>query len=140
VEYKNPIEEEWEKFQKEMKEETTVSAQIIAEDQEEATAERQIDEIDEQMRNWSRLRNDFVLGNITVPPRELMKTVKNNEECRLVECEAIWLVLQPTFWGNCYQLLVTAKVLSSLIPSTVMVKVTHTPEWSVPNKNKLRGF
>jgi zinc finger protein 830 len=37
-----------------MKEENTVSAQIIAEDQEEATAERQIDEIDEQMRNWSR--------------------------------------------------------------------------------------
>jgi zinc finger protein 830 len=54
VEYKDPVEEEWEKFQKEMKEETTVSAQIIAEDQEEATAERQIDEIDEQMRNWSR--------------------------------------------------------------------------------------
>jgi len=55
VEYKDPIEEEWEKFQKEMKEENTVSAQIIAEDQEEATAERQIDEIDEQMRNWSRV-------------------------------------------------------------------------------------
>ncbi|XP_023722543.1 zinc finger protein 830 [Cryptotermes secundus] len=55
VEYKDPIEEEWEKFQKEMKEEATVSAQIIAEDQEEATAERQIDEIDEQMRNWSRV-------------------------------------------------------------------------------------
>ena len=54
VEYKDPIEEEWEKFQKEIKEENTLSAQIIAEDQEEATAERQIDEIDEQMRNWSR--------------------------------------------------------------------------------------
>ncbi|XP_063218207.1 zinc finger protein 830 [Bacillus rossius redtenbacheri] len=55
VEYKDPVQEEWEKFQREMKEETTVSAQIIAEDQEEATAERQLDEIDEQIRNWSRV-------------------------------------------------------------------------------------
>lgn len=55
VEYKDPIQEEWERFQKEMKEETSVSAQIIEDDQEEATAERQIQEIDEQMRNWSRV-------------------------------------------------------------------------------------
>lgn len=48
------MEEEWEKFQKEIKEETTTSAEIIAGEQEEATAERQIDEIDEQIRNWSR--------------------------------------------------------------------------------------
>lgn len=54
VEYKDPIQEEWEKFQKEIKEETTVSTQIIEDDQEEATAERQIQEIDEQLRNWTR--------------------------------------------------------------------------------------
>lgn len=54
VEYKDPIQEEWERFQKEIKEETTVSTQIIEDDQEEATAERQIQEIDEQLRNWSR--------------------------------------------------------------------------------------
>ncbi|XP_053603400.1 zinc finger protein 830 [Plodia interpunctella] len=55
IEYKDPVEEEWEKFQKEIKEEATASAEIIAGEQEEATAERQIDEIDEQMRNWSRV-------------------------------------------------------------------------------------
>ncbi|KAK3928570.1 Zinc finger protein 830 [Frankliniella fusca] len=55
VEYKDPIEEEWEKFQKEIKEEVTVSSQIIEEDHEEATAERQIEEIDEQLRNWNRV-------------------------------------------------------------------------------------
>ncbi|RLU23177.1 hypothetical protein DMN91_005455 [Ooceraea biroi] len=55
VEYKDPIEEEWEKFQKEIKEETAQSAQIIADDQEEATTERQLDEIEEQMRHWSRV-------------------------------------------------------------------------------------
>lgn len=54
VEYKDPIEEEWEKFQKEIKEETVQSAQIIADDQEEATTERQMDEIEEQIRHWSR--------------------------------------------------------------------------------------
>ncbi|CAH0725179.1 unnamed protein product, partial [Brenthis ino] len=55
IEYKDPVEEEWEKFQKEIKEETSTSAEIIAGEQEEATAERQIDEIDEQIRNWSRV-------------------------------------------------------------------------------------
>ncbi|XP_072940134.1 26S proteasome non-ATPase regulatory subunit 5-like [Epargyreus clarus] len=55
IEYKDPVEEEWERFQKEIKEEATTSAEIIAGEQEEATAERQIDEIDEQIRNWSRV-------------------------------------------------------------------------------------
>ncbi|KAL0132075.1 hypothetical protein PUN28_000090 [Cardiocondyla obscurior] len=55
VEYKDPVEEEWEKFQKEIKEETAQSAQIIADDQEEATTERQLDEIEEQLRHWSRV-------------------------------------------------------------------------------------
>lgn len=54
VDYKDPIEEEWDKFQKEIKEETAQSAQIIADDQEEATTERQLDEIEEQIRHWSR--------------------------------------------------------------------------------------
>ncbi|XP_020282302.1 zinc finger protein 830 [Pseudomyrmex gracilis] len=55
VEYKDPIEEEYEKFQKEIKEEAAQSAQIIADDQEEATTERQLDEIEEQIRRWSRV-------------------------------------------------------------------------------------
>lgn len=54
LDYKDPVEEEWEKFQQEIKEASDFSNAIIAEEQAEATAERQIDEIDEQMRNWSR--------------------------------------------------------------------------------------
>lgn len=54
-EYKDPIEEEWERFQKEMREVDHESSAIIAEDQEEATTERQIDEIDEQMKNLSKV-------------------------------------------------------------------------------------
>ncbi|XP_065335488.1 zinc finger protein 830 [Cloeon dipterum] len=55
VEYRDPVEEEWEKFMKTMKEESEQSHQIIQDDQEESTAERQLEEIDEQMRNWSRV-------------------------------------------------------------------------------------
>ncbi|KAJ8673956.1 hypothetical protein QAD02_005218 [Eretmocerus hayati] len=51
VEYKDPIEEEWERFQKEIKEETAQSAQIIGDDQEEAATERQFDTVEEQLRH-----------------------------------------------------------------------------------------
>lgn len=54
LDYKDPTELEWEKFQQEIKEASDFSNAIMAEEQEEATAERQIDEIHEQMRNWSR--------------------------------------------------------------------------------------
>lgn len=54
VEYKNPIEEEWDKFQKEIKEAQVESVAIINEEQEVSTVERQIDEIDAQIKNWSR--------------------------------------------------------------------------------------
>lgn len=55
VEYKNPVEEEWEQFQKAIKEETSKAEIIISDDLEEATAERQIDEIEEQLSHWSRV-------------------------------------------------------------------------------------
>lgn len=54
LEYKNPVEEEWDKFQKEIKEAEVQATTLINEEHEEATVERQIDEIDEQIRNWSR--------------------------------------------------------------------------------------
>lgn len=54
-EFKDPNDEEWERFQKEIKDAQTLSTQIINEEQEELTTERQMDEIDEQMRIWSRV-------------------------------------------------------------------------------------
>lgn len=54
LEYKDPLEDEWEKFQQEIKEASDFSNAIIAEEQEEAITDRQIDEIDEQIRNWNR--------------------------------------------------------------------------------------
>ncbi|XP_058461255.1 zinc finger protein 830 [Malaya genurostris] len=55
IEYRDPNDEEWDRFQKEIKEATTESMAIISEEQEESTVERQISEIDEQIRNWSRV-------------------------------------------------------------------------------------
>jgi zinc finger protein 830 len=52
--YKDAELEEWNKFKKEIKEAEDQSKVIINEEHEEATVERQIDEIDEQIRNWSR--------------------------------------------------------------------------------------
>ncbi|XP_014205878.1 zinc finger protein 830 [Copidosoma floridanum] len=73
VEYKNPIEEEWERFQKEIKEETAQSAQIIGDDQEEAATERQLDVIEEQLRNWSRVMD-------LVKQKELVKTADKKQD------------------------------------------------------------
>uniref|UniRef100_A0A182QET8 Zinc finger protein 830 n=1 Tax=Anopheles farauti TaxID=69004 RepID=A0A182QET8_9DIPT len=70
-EYKDPNDEEWEKFQKEIKEATNVSMAIISEEQEESTAERQIAEIDEQIRNWSRVLD-------LEKKREQVKTMKGS--------------------------------------------------------------
>ncbi|KAJ8912456.1 hypothetical protein NQ315_002822, partial [Exocentrus adspersus] len=53
-EYSDPVEEEWDKFIKAIKEADNESNAIIAEDQEESTTERQIDEIDKQIKILSR--------------------------------------------------------------------------------------
>ncbi|CRK90925.1 CLUMA_CG004614, isoform A [Clunio marinus] len=55
VEVRDQAAEEWERFQREIKEAEALSMNIINEEQEEATAERQIDEIDAQIKNWSRV-------------------------------------------------------------------------------------
>lgn len=55
VEYKDPVEEEWERFQREIADATSKAQAIVAEEEEESTAERQIDEIDEQIHNWARV-------------------------------------------------------------------------------------
>ncbi|XP_046475193.1 zinc finger protein 830 [Neodiprion pinetum] len=90
VEYKDPIEEEWEKFQKEIKEEAAQSAQIIADDQEEATTERQLDEIEEQMRHWSRVlelerRREEVLEQVERKSVAVEEEVSSGDEAEFDE-------------------------------------------------------
>lgn len=78
IEYKDKDEEEWEKFKKEIKEAEVESLTIIHEEQEESTAERQIDEIDAQMKNWSRWDNEMIL---------VFKSIKQFISCRVLELE-----------------------------------------------------
>lgn len=55
VVYKNPMEEQWEEFQKVIAEENNVSENIIEEEVEELQNERNIDEIEEQIANWIKV-------------------------------------------------------------------------------------
>jgi len=56
-EYKNPEDIEWEAFKKEIAVEVTASVELAAEEQLTETTGRQLEEIDEQMRAWSRVRD-----------------------------------------------------------------------------------
>lgn len=55
VAYVDKDEEEWEQFQKEIETEMNVAQTILVEDRTEATVDRQIEEIDEQMQAWQRV-------------------------------------------------------------------------------------
>ena len=57
IEYKDPAEEEWALFQKEIAVELDTAQDLATEDQQEATIGRQMEEVDEQMEAWSRVRS-----------------------------------------------------------------------------------
>ena len=61
VEYKDADEAEWAAFQKEIAVEVAASADMTASEQIEETVDRQLEEIDDQMRAWSRVRNIEIL-------------------------------------------------------------------------------
>ncbi|XP_013394053.1 zinc finger protein 830 [Lingula anatina] len=82
VEYRDKMEDEWESFQKAMKEETAVSAAIIEEEDESVTVERKIDEIDDQINR---------LNTITTLARqkeEVMSKAKDTETMDSSDSEA----------------------------------------------------
>eukprot|EP00092_Neocalanus_flemingeri_P015553 GFUD01016835.1.p1 GENE.GFUD01016835.1~~GFUD01016835.1.p1 ORF type:complete len:301 (-),score=115.97 GFUD01016835.1:123-1025(-) len=56
IEYKNPEDAEWEAFKKEIAVEVSASVELAAEEQLSETTGRQLEEIDEQMRAWGRVR------------------------------------------------------------------------------------
>jgi len=57
IEYKNPDDAEWEAFKKEIAIEVSASVELAAEEQLSETTGRQLEEIDEQMRAWGRVRD-----------------------------------------------------------------------------------
>ena len=52
----NPEDAEWEAFKKEIAVEVSASVELAAEEQLSETTGRQLEEIDEQMRAWGRVR------------------------------------------------------------------------------------
>merc|ERR1712039_684072 len=55
VQYVDHNEEEWEKFQKEIGDEVATAQEMLVEDRNEATADRQLEDIDEQIQAWKRV-------------------------------------------------------------------------------------
>lgn len=86
VEYKDPVEEEWERFQKEIKEETDLSAKLIHEDTEDATVQRQIEQIDEQISKLSRVVQ-LEMKKDEVKAKVLNKTEIKKEDPSLEESD-----------------------------------------------------
>lgn len=80
IEYKNPDDLEWETFQKEIAAEVRESAEIAAEEQLEETTGRQLEEIDEQMRAWSRVRDAELRKDVIEEKLNVKKEVIKKEE------------------------------------------------------------
>lgn len=79
AEYKDPNQDEWERFQKEIKEEAILSNAIIAGEQDEATADRQIKEIDEQIQRWNKVL-DLEKKKELVSGQERVRSRKNERD------------------------------------------------------------
>lgn len=82
IEYKNPEDMEWEAFQKEIAVEVSASVELAAEDQLEETTERQLEEIDEQMRAWDRVRQAEIRRDAVEEQLQGKKTILDSVEIK----------------------------------------------------------
>ncbi|XP_067617602.1 zinc finger protein 830 [Eurosta solidaginis] len=84
TEYKDPQAEEWERFQREIREASSVSVAIIAGEQIESAFDRDIDEINDQMIHWSRYMNlearKGVLRGIKEQQSDMQSSDENEDE------------------------------------------------------------
>lgn len=80
VQYKDPQEEEWEKFQKMIAEETKESEQIVDEEVEEIQVERTIEEIEDQIMKWSKI-NEYQKKAEEIQTK--IDKIKGNEEMEI---------------------------------------------------------
>ncbi|XP_045187444.2 zinc finger protein 830-like [Mercenaria mercenaria] len=78
VEYVDKMEEEWELFQKTMKEETHVSEAIVEEEDEQVNVDRNIDEIDEQIQCWKEV-NDLETKKEEIMKKAPVDSKKDND-------------------------------------------------------------
>ncbi|KAK2713672.1 hypothetical protein QYM36_009521 [Artemia franciscana] len=89
IEYKDPKVEEWERFQKEMKELATVSETIVEEDTEVAMADRQLEEIDEQLHRWNRVLEFEIKKEELAPGAEPMQTESTSSDDEMEELDLL---------------------------------------------------
>lgn len=85
-EYVSSFDEEFQKFQKEIKEENMLSEQIMADNEDEATYGRQVEEIDEQIKHWSKVielekkRETIALATENMNNMEIKNEPEEDEE------------------------------------------------------------
>ena len=81
VPFKDKMEEEMAKFQKEIREETEISEAMVEEDYEERRLDKEIEEIDEQMGYWKRLYDIIQKAKSTTEvPNKPKEEEKKKEE------------------------------------------------------------
>merc|ERR1711997_1274688 len=73
VQYVDHNEEEWEKFQKEIGDEVATAQEILVEDRNEATADRQLEDIDEQIQAWKRVAQLEEKKEAVIKPKQKME-------------------------------------------------------------------
>ncbi|XP_056020807.1 zinc finger protein 830-like [Ostrea edulis] len=76
VEYKDKLDEEWEMFQRAIKEENHVSEAIIEEEDEIVNVERNIDEIDDQINRWKEI------NDLEIKKAEIMQKKTSDDNAR----------------------------------------------------------
>ena len=79
VQYVDQNEEEWNKFQKEIASEMVTAQDILVEDRNEATADRQLEDMDEQMEAWKRVHQLEEKKEAVVKPKTEL-TNQNDED------------------------------------------------------------
>jgi len=79
IEYKNQEDAEWEAFKKEIAVEVNASVELAAEEQLSETTGRQLEEIDEQMRAWGRVRDIEIMKDEVEEKIQSKKTEGSNE-------------------------------------------------------------
>ena len=90
VQYVDQEEEEWKKFQSEIASEVITAQEILVEDRNEATAGRQLEEIEEQMEAWKRVaqleeKKDF--AHQTIKSKSGNDTTENESDSESSDVE-----------------------------------------------------
>lgn len=80
IEYKDPAEEEWEAFKKEISHEVAAADDVQDKEELEDTTARQMEEIEDQMQAWSRVREAEIKKDQVDEKLKVVKSTKRDNE------------------------------------------------------------